>query len=53
LRFAAADLEWSHGEGEEVRGPAIALTVALLGRPALIDQLSGPGIAAFKTWVGR
>ncbi len=53
LRFSATDLDWSHGSGDEVSGPAIALALALLGRPALIDQLSGPGVAAMQTWVAR
>ena len=51
LRFATTDLDWSHGAGDEVRGPAIALTLALLGRPALIDQLTGPGVAGLQAWI--
>ena len=55
LRFSATDLGWSHGEGagNEVSGPAIALALALLGRPALVDQLEGPGMPALKEWLGR
>jgi hypothetical protein len=53
LRCAATDLDWSHGSGEEVRGPAIALALAPLGRPVLIDQLTGPGLASLQTWVAR
>jgi uncharacterized protein (TIGR03083 family) len=57
LRFAATDLDWSHGEGSEeaglVSGPAIALALALLGRPALIDQLTGPGVPALQNWIAR
>jgi len=53
LRFATTDLGWSHGEGEEVSGPAIALSLALLGRPALLGQLSGPGLPALQAWIGR
>jgi uncharacterized protein (TIGR03083 family) len=52
LRFVATDLNWSHGVGDEVSGPAIPLTLALLGRPALVDQLSGPGSPALKAWLG-
>jgi uncharacterized protein (TIGR03083 family) len=51
LRFHATDLGWSQGDGDEVSGPAIALTLALLGRPALIDQLSGPGLPALRSWL--
>jgi uncharacterized protein (TIGR03083 family) len=56
LRFATSDLDWSHGEGDDVdlvSGPAIALTLALLGRPALIDQLTGPGLPALQSWIAR
>jgi uncharacterized protein (TIGR03083 family) len=53
LRLAATDLDWSHGEGDEVSGPAVALTLALLGRPALLDQLTGPGAPALASWIAR
>jgi len=55
LRFSATDLDWSHGEGagNEVSGPAIAVALALLGRPALVDQLEGPGTPALKEWLTR
>jgi uncharacterized protein (TIGR03083 family) len=55
LRFSATDLGWSHGEGagNEVSGPAIAVALALLGRPALVDQLEGPGMPALKEWLTR
>ena len=43
LRFVATDLDWSHGSGNEVRGPAIALALAILGRNARIQDLTGPG----------
>ena len=55
LRFSATDLGWSHGEGagNEVSGPAIAVALALLGRPALVDQLEGTGTPALKEWLTR
>jgi uncharacterized protein (TIGR03083 family) len=43
VRMVATDAGWEHGEGPEVRGPATALGLALTGRPALLDRLSGPG----------
>ena len=52
LRFVATDVDWSSGEGPEVRGPAAALTTVLLGRPALADQLDGPGSPVLVGWVG-
>jgi uncharacterized protein (TIGR03083 family) len=44
VHLEATDLEFSHGRGEHVSGPAIPLALALLGRPALAAQLDGPGV---------
>jgi uncharacterized protein (TIGR03083 family) len=44
VHIEATDLEFSHGSGQPVSGPAIALALALLGRPALAAQLEGPGV---------
>ena len=46
VRLVASDAGWEHGDGPEVRGPATALGLALTGRPALLDRLSGPGLDA-------
>ena len=43
FRFVASDIEWTHGNGDEVRGPAAALALAILGRKARVDELTGPG----------
>ncbi len=48
LRCVASDLDWAHGSGEEVRGPAAALALAMSGRTARLEELSGPGAAAFS-----
>ena len=45
LRFVATDLDWNHGVGDEVRGPAVALALAILGRNARLQDLAGPGTA--------
>ena len=45
VRLEATDVDWSHGTGEPVTGPAIPLALALLGRPALANQLDGAGVA--------
>ena len=50
LRYVATDLEWAHGEGEEVRGTAADLALAMLGRRARLDALEGPGAPAFRAW---
>ncbi len=47
LRFVATDLDWVGGEGLlTVRGAGEALLLALTGRPAVLDELSGSGTAA-------
>lgn len=43
LRLVADDLDWSHGDGPEVRGSAEALLLVLARRPVGPDELSGPG----------
>ncbi len=47
LRFGATDLDWTLGEGPAVRGPAVALLLALAGRPAGLADLSGDGVDLF------
>jgi hypothetical protein len=45
LRFVGTDLDWSTGNGTEVRGPGGQLLMLLTGRPAGLDGLDGPGLA--------
>ncbi len=52
LRFEATDLDWSHGDGPLVRGPSLPLLVALCGRPAVLDQLEGDGVAVLGARLG-
>lgn len=49
LRFEATDLEWSSGDGPEVRGPGEAVLLALAGRPHALDDLQGPGRDVLST----
>lgn len=51
LRLVATDLDWTHGEGAEVRGPAEALMLALAGRPVALDELSGAGLETLRARV--
>ncbi len=44
--LTATDMDWSHGHGPEVRGPAEALVMMMAGRSAALDDLSGEGKAA-------
>ena len=43
VRLIATDLDWTHGRGAEVTGPAEALLMVMAARPDALDQLSGPG----------
>ncbi|MDI2027544.1 maleylpyruvate isomerase family mycothiol-dependent enzyme [Saccharopolyspora sp. TS4A08] len=46
LRVAATDLDWSRGEGPEVRGPAEALLMTLAGRSVAFVELDDEGRSA-------
>lgn len=43
VRLIATDMDWTHGEGPEVTGPAEALLMIMAARPDALNQLSGPG----------
>ncbi len=45
LRLEATDVEWSAGDGPNVRGPAEALVLAVAGRAIALDELDGDGVA--------
>jgi uncharacterized protein (TIGR03083 family) len=44
LRLVTTDMDWSVGDGPEVRGPSEALMMALNGRVSAVDDLQGPGV---------
>ena len=46
FKLVATDMDWSHGYGPEVTGPAEALVMMMAGRLAALDDLSGEGKAA-------
>jgi len=48
LRLVATDVEWSHGEGPEVRGTGEAILLGLTGRPVVLDELTGDGVATLR-----
>jgi uncharacterized protein (TIGR03083 family) len=49
LKLTASDMDWSHGEGPEVLGPAEALVMMMAGRLVALDDLSGEGKDALVT----
>ncbi|MEV0584609.1 maleylpyruvate isomerase family mycothiol-dependent enzyme [Nonomuraea sp. NPDC050310] len=46
LRLVATDVRFGSGGGAEVRGSALALLLAVSGRPVRPGELTGPGAAA-------
>lgn len=43
VHLTPSDLDWSHGSGPEVSGPAEAVLMAIAGRPCAVGELTGPG----------
>jgi uncharacterized protein (TIGR03083 family) len=48
-KLTATDVDWSHGHGPEVNGPAEALIMMMAGRLVALDDLTGEGKAALGT----
>jgi uncharacterized protein (TIGR03083 family) len=48
LTLTATDTDWSTGSGPEVRGPMLALVLAMTGRSAALTDLSGDGLDTLK-----
>ena len=46
FKLTATDMDWSHGNGPEVTGPAEALVMMMAGRLVALDDLSGEGKTA-------
>jgi uncharacterized protein (TIGR03083 family) len=52
VRLVATDLDWGHGSGPEVRGPAEAILMAMAARTAALDDLAGPGRSTLARNIG-
>lgn len=52
LRLEATDSDLAHGQGPIVRGTTLALVMAMAGRTAHADELSGPGREAILERAG-
>ena len=48
VTLRATDAEWSHGSGPEAAGPAVAVVMAMTGRKAALEDLSGPGVEVLR-----
>lgn len=51
-RLIATDVEWSVGDGPEIRGPILAILLLLTGRTAGYADLAGPGAPALGATLG-
>ncbi|HJQ48700.1 MAG TPA: maleylpyruvate isomerase family mycothiol-dependent enzyme [Amycolatopsis sp.] len=49
LRLHASDTDWTTGSGPEVTGPMLSLLLAMTGRTAAIDDLTGEGTASLRS----
>jgi len=48
LKLEATDVEWSTGDGPEVRGPCMSLILAMVGRTGALDDCEGPGVETLR-----
>jgi uncharacterized protein (TIGR03083 family) len=48
LRLRATDVDWSTGEGDEVRGPCMSLILAMVGRAGALADCDGPGVETLR-----
>ena len=52
LRLTATDGPFTHGDGPLVSGSTLALTMAMAGRRAYCDELTGDGVPALRARTG-
>jgi uncharacterized protein (TIGR03083 family) len=48
LTLIASDVDWTHGSGQEVRGPLASIILALTGRKMGLADLTGDGVATLS-----
>jgi uncharacterized protein (TIGR03083 family) len=48
LALAASDIDWTHGSGQEVKGPLASIILALTGRKVGLADLTGDGVATLS-----
>jgi uncharacterized protein (TIGR03083 family) len=48
VRLVATDQDWTHGDGPEVRGPLLSVLLAMTGRSAACNELTGPGVETLR-----
>lgn len=53
VRLNPSDLDWSHGSGPEIAGPAEAVLMAITGRASALVDLRGPGVSVVAGRLAR
>jgi uncharacterized protein (TIGR03083 family) len=53
LRFVTTDVDWHKGNGPEIRGAAEAIVLATVGRPVVLDELTGDGVPELRRRLQR
>jgi hypothetical protein len=48
VTWRTTDTTWTHGSGPIVSGPAIALVMAMTGRSAALEDLSGDVVSVLR-----
>jgi len=48
VTLTATDTAWTHGTGPQVSGPVLQLVLAMTGRTAALDALTGDGVATLR-----
>jgi uncharacterized protein (TIGR03083 family) len=49
LKLEATDVDWSTGDGPEVRGPCMSLILGMVGRTGALDDCEGPGVETLRS----
>jgi len=49
VSLQATDADWRHGSGPAASGPMLSLLLAMTGRKAALDDLSGEGVATLRS----
>lgn len=49
LKLQATDVDWSTGEGPQVKGPAMSLILGMVGRAGALEDCDGPGVETLRS----
>jgi uncharacterized protein (TIGR03083 family) len=49
LKLQATDVDWSTGDGPEVKGPCMSLILGMVGRTGALEDCDGPGVETLRS----